>query len=387
MPRGPKPSASALARVVTSDSKVTTMPTANHDQLSERFERLRRIGSLSWSALGIVGLVVVAALALGAISGVVIPLVVAVIFGIVLEPLCRSLQNRGVKPTLATAITLLVFLLGSLAGGWLIVRGLLQQIPEIARQLEQGWSALLKWMREHDYDTILLARVREALSDNAPHLSRGLLEVAASSFSSVIALVISTFFALFFLFFALRDSRLFPLWLAKVTHQDPVLVDEVAELSKSSLRNYFKGVAITALITAPIFMIPIVILRIPLAIPLFVLYFVLSFVPYVGAWLTGAIAVLIAFGSGGATAALIILLSLIISNGAIQNAVASWAIGSSLHMHPAVVLIATLVGGTVAGILGMILTPPVVAAAIAGLQAVRTHVAESQPPLDISPST
>ena len=174
------------------------MPTANHDQLSERFERLRRIGSLSWSALGIVGLVVVAALALGAISGVVIPLVVAVIFGIVLEPLCRSLQNRGVKPTLATAITLLVFLLGSLAGGWLIVRGLLQQIPEIARQLEQGWSALLKWMREHDYDTILLARVREALSDNAPHLSRGLLEVAASSFSSVIALVISTFFALFF---------------------------------------------------------------------------------------------------------------------------------------------------------------------------------------------
>ena len=363
------------------------MPTANHDQLSERFERLRRVGSLSWSALGIVGLVVVAALALGAISGVVIPLVVAVIFGIVLEPLCRGLQNRGVKPTLAAAITLLAFLLGSIAGGWLIVRGVLQQIPEIARQLERGWSALIKWMREHDYDTILLARAREALSDNAPHLSRGLLEVAASSFSSVITLVISTFFALFFLFFVLRDSRLFPLWLAKVTGQDPGLVSEVSELSKSSLRSYFKGVAVTALITAPILMIPLLILRIPLAIPLFLLYFFLSFLPYIGAWLTGAIAVLIAFGSGGATAALIILLSLIISNGAIQNAVASWAIGSSLHMHPAVVLIATLVGGTVAGILGMILTPPVVAAAIAGLHAVKAHGGQVDAPLGATPST
>ncbi len=352
-----------------------------------RVERLQQYGALSWSALGIIALIVVAALALGAISGVVIPLVVAVIFGIVLEPLCRALQDRGVKPTLAAAISLLTFLLGSVGVGWLVVRGILQQIPEISKQLERGWRALLSWMREHDYDTILLARAREALSDNAPHLSRGILEVAASSFSSVITLIISTFFALFFLFFVLRDSKLFPSWFAKVTNQDPVIVVEVAELTKTSLRAYFRGVAITALITAPIFMIPLLILRIPLAIPLFLLYFFLSFVPYVGAWITGAIAVLIAFGSGGATAALIILLSLIISNGAIQNAVASWAIGSSLHMHPAVVLIATLVGGTVAGILGMILTPPVVAAAIAGLHAVKAHGGQVDAPLGATPST
>ena len=116
-----------------------------------RVERLQQYGALSWSALGIIALIVVAALALGAISGVVIPLVVAVIFGIVLEPLCRALQVRGVKPTLAAAISLLTFLLGSAAVGWLVVRGILQQVPEISKQLERGWRALLSWMREHDY--------------------------------------------------------------------------------------------------------------------------------------------------------------------------------------------------------------------------------------------
>ena len=64
--------------------------------------------------------------------------------------------------------------------------------------------------------------------------------------------------------------------------------------------------AITAILTAPIFIIPLLILRIPLVLPIFVLYFFLSFLPFVGAWITGIFAVLIAFGAGGLPAALII---------------------------------------------------------------------------------
>ncbi|NHB84844.1 hypothetical protein G7085_10185 [Tessaracoccus sp. HDW20] len=46
-------------------------------------------------------------------------------------------------------------------------------------------------------------------------------------------------------------------------------------------------------------MIPLLVLRVPLATSIFILYLALSFIPFLGAWITGGFAVLIAFGSGG----------------------------------------------------------------------------------------
>lgn len=187
------------------------------------------------------------------------------------------------------------------------------------------------------------------------------------------------FFALFFLFFALRDADRFPHFLARLTHFDAAEVDEVISLSRSAIRGYFRGTAITAILTAPIFMIPLLILGVPLAVPIFVLYFLLSFIPFLGAWITGAFVVLVALGSNGPTAALILATTFVISNGSIQSAVSSWALGSSLDLHPMAVLLATMIGGTVAGLLGMVLGAPVLAAVVKSVTAVQALRAD--PPL------
>jgi predicted PurR-regulated permease PerM len=119
--------------------------------------------------------------------------------------------------------------------------------------------------------------------------------------------------------------------------------------------------------------IPLIVLGIPLVIPTVILYFFLSFIPFVGAWLTGAFAVLIAFGFGGPSAALIVALSLLVSNGPIQNVVLSWALGSSLKLHPVMVLLSTIGGGAIAGVLGMVLGPPVVSAIQKAVATVRSY--------------
>jgi predicted PurR-regulated permease PerM len=206
--------------------------------------------------------------------------------------------------------------------------------------------------------------------------------VASGTFSGALALAVGTFFALFFLFFVLRDGRALPGWLSRVAAWDAGVVEEVAAVVQGSLRGYFKGIGITALVTAPIFMVPLLLLRVPLAGAILILYFVLSFVPYLGAWITGAFAVLIAFGSGGTTAAAIVGITFLFSNGAIQSAVSSWALGSALRIHPLVVLLSTLIGGTVAGVLGMILAPPLVAAITKSIAVVRERrlTAEDGPP-------
>lgn len=332
---------------------------------------LRRAGLVSWSLLGIIALVVVAAAALSAVSGILVPLVVAVIVAMVLEPLVVRLIEVGVPRTLAIAFALLLAVLVGAGTVAIVVWGVVQQWSDIYRQSLLGWQSFVSWLDRLDLDPRWLDQGRAAVEGHAARLGQGAIGAVGSTFYGAITLVIGVFFALFFLFFALRDAGRFPAWISRITGFGIAEVDEVIGLSRQSVRGYFKGTAITALLTAPIFMIPLLILVVPLAIPIFVLYFFPSFIPFVGAWITGAFVVLIALGSGGPWAAAIMGITFVVSNGTIQSAVSSWALGSSLQLHPMAVLLATMIGGTIAGLLGMVLGAPVLAAVVKSVAAVR----------------
>lgn len=344
--------------------------------------RIRRIGIFSWSLLGAIALVVIAALAIGAVSGILVPLAIAVILGVVLEPMVDFLVRHKVPAALAPVITLLTALVVLVAVIVIVARGFVDQWSEIQRQLLLGWDSLTAWLVSLDIDDAWLENARTAVEDLAPAVGQGVLGAVSSTVYGAISAIMGTFFAVFFLFFVLRDGKRFADWLSTSTRLDRETVAEVTEISRQSIRGYFRGTAITALLTAPIFMVPLLLLGVPLAIPIFILYFVLSFVPFLGAWIAGGFVVLIAFGSGGTTAALIMAVTFLISNGTIQSAVSSWALGSALRIHPLVVLLSTLIGGTVAGLLGMVLAPPLVAAATKSVGVVRERraMAATGPP-------
>lgn len=337
----------------------------------ERSAGLLRIGRSSWAAIGVIVLVVVVALAMGAIEAILVPLVVAVIVGVILEPLATRLERWGLGRVLASVVALVVAI--ALAAGTIaiVVAGFVGQLPQIYGELRDGWSSLVAWGQSLDVDPVVLERARANVEQYGPRLAQGLVGLASGTFSGVLAFGMGTFFAVFFLFFVVRDGRAFPGWLARVSSWDAGLVTGIAAVVQQSLRGYFRGVAITALVTAPIFMVPVLLLRVPLAGSIFILYFALSFIPFLGAWITGAFVVLIAFGSGGASAAGIIAVTFVISNGTIQSAVSSWALGSALRIHPVIVLLSTLIGGTVAGLIGMVLAPPLVAATIKSVAVAR----------------
>lgn len=344
-----------------------------------QYDRVKRMGVVSWSALGVIGLVVAIAMALGAISGILIPLVVAVIIGVVLEPMVDFLERHSVPRTSAAAITLLAAIGVLVLVIVVVVRGFLDQWSEIQRQLTLGWNSFVDWAKTLDVSESVLDRGRTAFEEMAPRVGQGMMGAVSSTVYGTIALFMGAFFAFFFLFFVLRDGKRFAAWLAGQAHLDLDTVDEVTTISRASIRGYFRGTALTAVLTAPIFMIPLLILGVPLAIPIFILYFFLSFVPFLGAWIAGAFVVLIAFGSGGTTAALIMAVTFLISNGTVQSAVSSWALGSSLRLHPVSVLLATIIGGTIAGLLGMVLGAPVLAAVVKSVEAVQRRRNEPEP--------
>ena len=342
------------------------------------YSKLRRLGTGSWSAIGLILLVIVIAAGLSALSTIVVPLVIAVILGTVLEPVVTWLTKLRVPRALAATLVLLLACVVTTILAVVLVRGFVHQIPEISQQLARGWVQLISWVQSLDLNSTWLEQIRAAGNDMIGRLGTGAFGFVTSAIYGTVSLALGLFFAVYFLFFVLRDGRMFPGWVARVTGQDKELFAEIDTQVQHSLRGYFSGTAITAVITGPIFVLPLLLLGIPLVIPMIILYFVLSFIPFLGAWLTGVFAILIAFGYGGPSAALIVGLGLLISNGPIQNVVSAWALGSSLKIHPVTVLIATMVGGVIAGALGMVLGPPVMSALQRSYTAVKAHNKKQQ---------
>jgi len=105
----------------------------------------------------------------------------------------------------------------------------------------------------------------------------------------------------------------------------------------------------------------LMILGVELAIPLAVLTFFAAYIPIVGAFVSGALAVLVTLvtnGTGDAIWALVIVVAVQQLEG---NVLSPMLQGKNMNLHPAVVLLGVTAGGSLFGIIGALLAVPVVA--------------------------
>jgi len=99
-------------------------------------------------------------------------------------------------------------------------------------------------------------------------------------------------------------------------------------------------------------------LGLPLVFTIFVVNFIGGYIPYIGAFLGGGLAVIIAWGDGGVGVAALMLVIVLAANLLLENFVEPKVMGRTLDIHPLVVLIVTALGGFLAGIVGLILAVP-----------------------------
>jgi predicted PurR-regulated permease PerM len=105
-------------------------------------------------------------------------------------------------------------------------------------------------------------------------------------------------------------------------------------------------------------------LGVPMAGTIALVAFVTSYVPYLGAFIAGGFAVLIAYGSGGLSVALAMLAIVLLANNTIQNVVEPFAFGTRLRLHPLAVLLTVTTASLLFGFMGAILAAPLTSAAV-----------------------
>ena len=143
----------------------------------------------------------------------------------------------------------------------------------------------------------------------------------------------------------------------------------------SSVGGYVRGNLFISLIAGVAAYIVMLIVGVPFALPLAVAVAVLDLVPLVGATLGAIICVIVAAAGGGWLPGVIIAAYFIVYQQVENNLIQTTVYSRTVALSPLAVLVASLFGAAVAGIVGVLLAIPVaatVAIALVEIRALRT---------------
>ncbi|GGM43161.1 AI-2E family transporter [Dactylosporangium sucinum] len=334
-------------------------------------DRLQTVGSAAWSLVG-VALLVVAAIALVIVlRSIVIALLVALFLAIAFLPVVDGLARRHVPRSVGAAATILLVIVLGAGAIVLVLWGVASQREQISQNLNAAVGELHGILTSAGANGNIAEAGRQSVGRSGNTILAGLLPALGNLLGTSVNLLLGLFVALFVCFFLLKNGHAIAARAAGRLPLPEHLGQRLLGRAATVIRRYYVGLTLIGAFNAVAVAIGALILRVPLVAAIAVITFLGAYVPYLGAAVASAFAVLIALGSGGQTAALWMILVVILANGLLQNLVSPLAFGAALRMSAPAVLLATLVGGALAGVAGLALATPVTAIVARSIEVLR----------------
>ena len=314
-----------------------------------------------WSGIIIlVAIVIVLLLILVAATKVlVLAALFAVLFGGTFLPVVDWLTKHHVKRGLAAMIVAIGLVLLAVAIGVVIVYSIVKQVPTIDAKLESAWADIQSWLKSTSMSQSQIDSLKSSIQSLAKAAAGGLAGTVVSVVSSVASLIFCVFISLNILVWVLIQGRQLGRWASKRMGPVPAPVAyDILASSARFFRGYIYGSTLVGLFNGGVMFVGALIIGVPLAATIGIVGWVTNYIPFFGAIISGAFAVLIAWGSGGPSKAIPMLIIVIISNGYLQTIVSQFALGSALNLHPLAVLFATTAGSLLFGAVGGVFAAP-----------------------------
>ena len=318
-----------------------------------------KIGVWSWSFVGLSAAAVIVVLVLAALCEIVLPILLAAVLAIIFKPLVGVLERHNLKPALAAGLIVLALLLLMTGVVVATVRGVTEQADQISEVTDEALANAAEHLDVAGIDDAALEDARAATEGAAPMVADGFLTKIVEGAGSIIGLASGSILGALIMYYLLKDGNRFRR--ALVGAFGPALrgdVDAFVGDSCRILRDYGKGRTVMSAIVSVVIGVAALLLGLPLVFTIMVVNFVGGYIPYIGAFLGGGLAVIVALGDGGMPAAAVMLLVVLASNLLLENLVEPKVMGRILDIHPLVVLVATALGGLLGGIVGLLLAVP-----------------------------
>lgn len=289
---------------------------------------------------------------------------ISIFLAVALGPAVDLYQHRARMPRSLAIVFVYLTILGAIVGlGLLVVPPIVNGVNHFVGKVPQYVQDLRKNPTVRKYDNKY--HVTEKLNEEARKLPNR-LGTAASALTSVTVGVFSALFelvtVLVLTFFFLLDGKRMVGWgLRQIPPERAERMHGVLADVYEATSGYVVGNLIISVIAGTGTYIVLMILNVPFAVPLSVLMAFLDLIPLVGATIGGVGIGIVAAIANFPTAVIVWAVYFIVYQQIENNILQPIIYRRTVALHPLVVLIAVLIGGSQLGVLGALIAIPVAA--------------------------
>lgn len=313
-----------------------------------------------------------------------VPLIVAALVSTQLVPLIGRATRRGVPRGLAVAGSMVGTLLIAVGLAWVFLDALFGNLGGVAEDISEGADAVVVWLRDNnDWVREHEEQIRDFLKSLLPaakDAADGLVSGALGGLSFAAQVVSGALLMFVFLLYILTGGSAIWRWVeGRAGPRSRARVTRAGTVAWSAAGGYVRGIALIALIDSVVITIGMLVIGTPHVGTLALLTFVCLFVPILGAWVSGAVIVLVTLAAVGTGAAVAMAVVILVGQQLDSMFVTPLVYQQTVDLHPIVTLTAVIVGSQLLGIVGAFLAVPMVAVGWAVYRSLEEPEAEPAP--------
>jgi predicted PurR-regulated permease PerM len=315
------------------------------------------------------GLAIVCAVFAFAIRGILGPFIIAAVLAMILNPLVNRAE-RYRMPRVAAVLAVYALGVALLATGIIFIAPLARQ--EFTALVREG-PAIAAYFQDlaaqHHVVSIFgvtldLRQAYGTLAANLPALLAGHLQSLVQNIFTLLNWILQALLVLLITFFLVKDAhdirRFFERLVPSGYRAD---VRAVAQDIYGMLEAYMRGQLLICGLVGLVTAIAMALVGVPYWLALGLVAGATAFIPFIGPLLGALPAVAVAaFVSQSASKVVLVLIIYFIISNIIYNFISPKVFGDAVHLSPMLIIFAFVVGGYLAGILGLFLAVPVAAA-------------------------
>jgi predicted PurR-regulated permease PerM len=303
---------------------------------------------------------------------------VAVFVGLVISALLRplvDLLSRKVPRALSVAVALLTTIVAIGAIFTFVADSVAGQSTKLSNQFVSGLNEIERSLAGAPFHiravdlTQAGQQIRNWVTQNGGSLAGQALGGASVAAEVLTGLALAVFCSVFFLS---SGTRIWD-WLLDQTAGNSHRWDGAARAGWATFAGYTRGIVIIAATNAALVCVALLILRVPLALPLALLTFFATFIPLIGAPIALFVATLVALAARGPLIALLVLALIVIIGQIEGNLLQPLVMGRAVNIHPLVVALTVACGTLLAGVIGAVVSVPLVAVTWTVWTALKDH--------------
>lgn len=306
------------------------------------------------------------------VSSVLLPVVVGVLLAALLMPV-QLFFNHLLK--LQRHVASMITTLGTLAilGGILYMTGsqIMEGFTNIRDVIVDGLGSLEEWLLDgplaigREGLSQVIEDVQNWIQSNTGTLGSGVLSATSSAANILIGFLIAVIMLFFFL---AEGDRMLSFALMMVGEKHRTNLREGIRRGWVTLGTWARTQLIVSAADAVGIAIGMIILGLPFIVPLTVLTFLLCFIPMLGAWLSGAVVVIVALVFEGPGAAIFLAIWVLAVQQIESQVLSPLLMGKAVNVHPLAILLGVTTGTYLMGLTGALLTVPALACTMSMLR-------------------